>query len=60
MVQGERPAGGREAVPPQRRPQLPQPRADRAVPERPVVLQGDRRAAWPGALRAMAGTRERA
>ena len=45
VVQGERPAGGREAVPAQRRPQLSQPRADRAVPERSVVLQGDGRAA---------------
>ena len=44
VVQGARPAGGGEALPPQRRPQLPQPRADRAVPERPVVLQGDGRA----------------
>ena len=37
MVQGPRPAGGNQALPPQRRPQLPQPRPRRAVPERPVV-----------------------
>ncbi len=40
MVQGQRPAREGRAVPPQRRPQLPQPRAGRAVSERPVVHRG--------------------
>ena len=43
VVPPEQAAGGCEAVPPQRGPQLSQPRADRAVSERSVVLQGDGR-----------------
>src|SRR5689334_19033250 len=52
MVPQEQAAGGRETVPAQRGAFVSQPRADRAVLERSVVLQSDGRSpGWRGAAR---------